>query len=178
MNRLAMAGVLMVAGATALPTNARADVRVAGGVVITDRDDRGYRGDWRGVGPAFRYGYDRGWREGSEEGNHDGRKNRDPRFWREDEFRDADRGYKGWMGPRGEYARGFREGYRSGYRRAYAALRPGWRDDGRDRWGRDGRYGRDDGYYGRDRGYGRREDDRYYPDEDRDRRDRDDRDRR
>lgn len=180
MNRLAMAGVLMLAGAAALPTNARADVRVLGGVVITgrgdDRGDRGYRGDWRGVGPAFRYGYDRGWREGSEEGNHDGRKNRDPRFWREDEFRDADRGYKGWMGPRSEYARGFREGYKSGYRRAYASSRPGWRDGGRDRWGRNGR---DDGYYGRDdRGRDVRDEGRYYPDENRDRRDRDDRNRR
>jgi hypothetical protein len=152
MKWLTIAGVLMVAGAAALPTNARADVHVSGGVVITDRDDRGYRGDGRGGSPAFRHGYDRGWREGSDEGNHDGRRNRDPRYWREGEFRDADRGYKGWMGPRWEYVRGFREGYESGYRRAYASSRPAWHD-GRDRWGRGGSDGRYDGSY-----------DRYYPD--------------
>jgi hypothetical protein len=102
----------------------------------------------RSGGPAFRYGYDRGWREGSEEGHRDGRKRRDPRFWREGEYRDADRGYRRWMGPRWDYEGGFREGYEAGYRRAYAATRPGWRDRGR---GRDrDRYG--DGY--------RRDDDR------------------
>jgi hypothetical protein len=151
MKRLALAGVLVVAGIAALPTNARADLRVSGGVVIMGRDDRGYRGDWRGVGPAFRYGYDRGWREGSDEGNRDGRRNRDPRYWREGEFRDGDRGYKNWMGPRFEYARGFREGYEAGYRRAYAASRPAWRDrdrSGRDRY--DGRYDRRDDRYRND----------------------------
>jgi len=156
MKRLALAGLLMVAGIAALPTNARADLRVSGGVVIAGRDDRGYRGDWRGVGPAFRYGYDRGWREGSDEGYRDGRRSRDPRYWREGEFRDADRGYKRWMGPRFEYARGFREGYQAGYRRAYAASRPAWRDG--DRWGRDRYDGR----------YDRRND--RYRDDDRDRR--------
>jgi hypothetical protein len=57
------------------------------------------------------------------------------------------------MGPRWDYAAGFRRGYEAGYRRAYAAFRPGWRDDRRDddRWydGRprrpyDDRYRRDD----------------------------------
>jgi hypothetical protein len=108
------------------------------------RDDHGYydrhRGDYARdrdygrEGPAFRYGFDRGWREGSEEGGKDGRRGKDPRYWRESEFRDADRGYKRWMGPRRDYSSGFREGYRDGYRRAYAASRPGWRG----RWERYG----------------------------------------
>ena len=132
MKRLAMAGMLLVAGVTLQPADAGADVRVSGGVVISGRTDGGYRGDWRGAGPAFRYGYDRGWREGSEEGNHDGRRRRDPRYWREGEFRDGDRGYKHRMGPRPDYVAGFRRGYEDGYRRAYAAARPGWRDGRRD----------------------------------------------
>ena len=146
MKRLAMAGVLMVAGAAALPTDAQAGVRVTGGVVI--RVDERY-GDSRGGGAAFRYGYDRGWRDGSDEGYRDGRRNRDPHYRREGEFRDADRGYKGWMGARFEYTRGLREGFESGYRRAYASARPSW-NDRRDRWGRDERY-----------------DGRYYPNDDR-----------
>lgn len=174
MSRLAIAGVFLMAGLAGSPAAARGDVAgYAAVVVVADRDPRGYdgqrRGDWRGAGPAFRYGYDRGWREGSEEGHNDGRKRRDPRYWREGEFRDGDRGYKGWMGPRWDYARGFRSGYESGYRRAYAASRPGWRD----RYDRYGRYRYPDGRHSDDR-YpdGRYREDRYrYPD-DRDRLDR------
>jgi hypothetical protein len=127
------AAAITVVAAAGLASEARADWRVGGGVVIrTDRDFRGYdgRGDdryGRQQGPAFRYGFDRGWREGSEEGHSDGRRSRDPRYWREGEFRHADRGYRGWMGPRWDYSNGFREGYRAGYRRAYASVRPRWR---------------------------------------------------
>jgi hypothetical protein len=138
MKRLAMAGVLMMAGALALPTNAQAGVHVTGGVVIKV-DERGY-GDARGGNAAFRYGYDRGWRDGSSEGYRDGRSSRRPRYLREGEFRNADRGYKGWMGARWEYTRGFREGFESGYRRAFASARPSWNERNRDRWGHDGRY--------------------------------------
>jgi hypothetical protein len=147
MKRLGLVGMLVAGAALALPAESRADWRVAVGVVA----DHG--GGYRGGSPAFRYGYDRGWREGSEEGRNDCRKHRDPRFWREGEYRDADKGYKRWMGPRWDYAAGFRRGYEAGYRRAYAAFRPGWRDDRRDddRWydGRprrpyDDRYRRDD----------------------------------
>jgi hypothetical protein len=85
----------------------------------------------RGAAARLPPGYDRGWREGSEEGHRDGRRSRDPRFWREGDYRDADDGYKRWMGPRWDYSAGFRQGYEAGYRRAYAAARPGWRDWGR-----------------------------------------------
>ncbi len=135
MKRRWMVGLLVMGAAATTPLAAHADRRVGVGVSSQDRHDRG-------AGPAFRYGYDRGWREGSEEGHNDGRRHRDPRFWREDEFRDGDRGYKGWMGPRWDYAAGFRRGYEEGYRRAFAAARPGSRgqdrypyDDDRRRYG-------------------------------------------
>jgi hypothetical protein len=150
MKRLWMAGLLAAgtAAALALPAESRADWRVSVGVGAD------YGRGFRGGNPAFRYGYDRGWREGSEEGRNDGRRHRDPRFWREGEYRDGDKGYKRWMGPRGDYAAGFRQGYEAGYRRAYASFRPGWRD----------RRGYDDrGYDERDR---RRYDDRYRRDDD------------
>jgi hypothetical protein len=134
MKRLWMVGLLVVGAAAAVPSAARADFRVGVALSSQGRENRG-------AGPAFRYGYDRGWREGSEEGHNDGRRNRDARFWREDEFRDGDRGYKGWMGPRREYASGFRRGYEAGYRRAFAAARPGWRGHDRDPYDNHRRYG-------------------------------------
>jgi hypothetical protein len=136
MKRLCIAGMVAAGAALAVPTESRADFRISVGVVA----DYGHR---HGGGPAFRHGYDRGWREGSEEGRRDGRRCRDPRFWREGEYRDGDKGYRRWMGPRWDYTAGFRQGYEAGYRRAYAAARPGWRDHGNDRGYRD-RYGHDD----------------------------------
>ncbi len=132
MKALAMAGIMAAAAVVALPSESRADWRI--GVVIgQNRDWYGARGDWRGTGPAYRYGYDRGWRDGSREGQRDGRRSRDPRFWRDGDFRDGDSGYKRWMGPRPDYTSGYREGYSQGYRRAYGATRPDWRDRGYDR---------------------------------------------
>ena len=152
MKARAAAVAVMALAAAAAASEARADWRVGGIVVIRGGYDHGYRGggyDGRHrEGPAYRYGFDRGWREGSDEGYRDGRRNHDPRYWREGEFRDADRGYRGWMGPRWDYQNGFRSGYRAGYRRAFAAACPSWRGrcerygwgDADDR----GRYGRDD----------------------------------
>ena len=138
MKELAMAGILAAATVVALPAETRADWRV--GIVIGqgDRDYREARDGWRGGTSAARYGYDRGWRDGSREGNRDGYRSRDPRYWREGDFRDADDGYKRWMGPRREYMRAYRDGYAQGYRRAYAAARPS-RDRGyaRNRYPRD-----------------------------------------
>ena len=139
MKRLVIAGLLVAGAAAAWPQAAAADGRVAVGFGVSY--DRGPRG----AGPAFRYGYDRGWREGSEEGHRDGRRCRDARFWRDGEYRGGDRGYKRWMGPRWDYTAGFRAGYEAGYRRAYAASRPRWRDHGRERWDDDRYRGRYDG---------------------------------
>ena len=147
MKRLWIAGMVAAGALLVLPAESRAEWAVSVGV----ERDYGYGRGSRNGGPAFRYGYDRGWREGSEEGRSDGRRSRDPRFWREGEYRDGDRGYKRWMGPRWDYSAGFRQGYEAGYRRAYAAARPGWRGRERDRYG--------------DR-YGDRYDDRYRRDDD------------
>ncbi len=155
MRALAMAGILAAAAASILAPEARAadfSVRV---VIAGGRPaERAPRGDWRDTGPAFRYGYDRGWRDGTAEGHRDGRRARAPRYWREDDFRDADAGYRRWMGPRHEYVTGYRRGYESGYRRAYAAARPEWRDrDG-------GRHAERDRDRDRDRQHERHDDDR------------------
>lgn len=125
MTRGIVGTALLLGTALALPAAAPADWGVAVDVRVGHAPAR-----WGG-GPAYRHGYDRGWREGSEEGHRDGRKRREARYWRENEYRDGDRGYRRWMGPRWDYVAGFRRGYEEGYRRAYAAARPGW---GRDRW--------------------------------------------
>jgi len=127
MRRIAMAGVLAAAAFAAFP----AETSAGWGIGVVLGGDRGQGWDERGGASAARYGYDRGWREGSEQGHSDARHRRDARFWRDDDFRDADNGYKHWMGPRREYADGYRRGFASGYRRAYAASRPGWRGDER-----------------------------------------------
>jgi hypothetical protein len=119
MKPLWFAAMVVAGAAAALPTQARGDWRVSATVVA----DHGRHHE---AGPAFRYGYDRGWREGSEEGHRDGRRCRDARFWREGEYRDGDAGYRRWMGPRWDYEAGFRRGYEAAYRRAYAASRR-WR---------------------------------------------------
>jgi hypothetical protein len=154
MKARAAAIAVMALAATAVASEARAGLRIGGVVVI--RTDRDHGGRYR-EGPAYRYGFDRGWREGSDEGYKDGRRGHDPRYWREGEFRDADRGYRGWMGPRWDYQNGFRAGYRGGYRRAFAAACPSWRG----RWERYGWGDADDrGRYGRD-DERRRDDERY-----------------
>ena len=100
---------------------------------------------------AYAYGFERGRVDGSEHGHKDGRKCRDFNFSHRSEYRDGDRGYRRGMGPRWDYAAGYRRGYETGYRRAYASARPGWHD-------RDARYRYDDRYRDDDR---YRYDDRY-----------------
>jgi len=63
MKRLWIAGMVVAGAFLALPAESRADWRVSAGVARYDAYGRGSRNG----GPAFRYGYDRGWREGSEE---------------------------------------------------------------------------------------------------------------
>ncbi len=122
----------------AAPAAAKAETHVGIGIVVGGRYDSR---------DAFRYGLERGRREGAEHGYRDGRRNRGFDFWRDSEYRDGDRGYKRWMGPRWDYAAGYRQGYAAGYRQAYASARPGWRD----RNDRD----RDDDRYRGDRRYDR-----------------------
>ncbi len=66
-------------------------------------------------------------------------------FWRDGDYRKGTSGYKGWMGPRWEYANGYRRGFEAAYRRAYASARRGYRGYyGDERYGYDGRGGYDD----------------------------------
>ena len=145
---------LLASGAVAAPAPARADTRIGFGITIGS-GPRDYRGDYSrgGYRGAYAYGFDRGVRDGAEEGQSDGRHRRDLDFWREGDFRKGTSGYKGWMGPRWEYADGYRRGYEQGYRRSYAASWRGYRGDydyGRYRYDdryRDDRYRYDDRYY-------------------------------
>lgn len=131
-------GVLAAAGFLMLPAESQAGVRV--GIGIFAGDPHSYVG-YRDARDTFRYGYDRGFEEGQKRGARDGEHNRRFEFWRDGAYRDTDRGYKGWMGPRFEYANGYRQGYEAGYRRAYERFERvydrDWRDHARERWDRD-----------------------------------------
>jgi flagellar biosynthesis/type III secretory pathway protein FliH len=101
-----------------------------------------YRHGYAGAG-ADRYGYERGYREGADNGFKAGRRGKRLEFWRDGAYRDDDDGYKRWMGPRWVYEDAFRRGYETGYRRGYSnglrerREREGWRSYDRDRYGRD-----------------------------------------
>jgi len=146
------AGAVAASALTAIPAQAGIIELIFGG---------GYdrRGRYRDYGyQSSQYtrgrGFDRGYRDGVKHGRKDGDKGRSFYVARDNDFRDADNGYRRDYGPRYEYARGYRDGYEEGYRRGYAEY-------GRGHYGR-GRY-RDDGYYrGRNDG---RSDDRYRRDD-------------
>ena len=121
------AAALATAG-LALPAPSRADTRFGIGIVAGSD----YYGDRQGE--AYRYGYERGSREGAEHGFKDGRRGKSPNPWRHGEYRDGDHGYHGWMGPRWDYASGYRRGYETSYRRAFSSSGPAYRD-GDDRYG-------------------------------------------
>ncbi len=124
---LLAAGLLAPALTVAAPAAAGADVHVGVGLHV------GGSGYYRHRPPdTFRYGYDRGFHEGTREGDRDARRHERFGFWDERRYRDSDRGYKRWMGPRWEYATGYRRGFEEGYRRAYFR-HDDWRDG---RWER------------------------------------------
>jgi hypothetical protein len=153
---LAIAAVLPL---FAMPAHA-ADVRVGVGITIGSPPHYGhgygYGPGYRRPVDTYRYGYDRGLSEGARDGYHDGRRGRRFELYREGDYRDADKGYKGWMGPRWDYARGYQRGYEQGYRRSFEQGRRYCRRDHRhdDRCG----YARHD--YRDDRG--RYDDDHVY----------------
>lgn len=158
--RVILSGVLAVGVFAALP----AAVKAAPGVGITvvlnggghGRDHGGYERDMCG---AFRYGFERGRSEGAERGYRDERRGRGGDFRRDSWYRDGDRGYRGGMGSRSEYAAGYRQGFEAAYRSACLSARSGGR-------GRDSRYGsdrRDDDRYRGDQRYDR-DDERYRDD--------------
>jgi hypothetical protein len=72
---------------------------------------------------GFNTAYDRGYREGVQQGERDGRDGRNPQFERDSAYRDADRGYQDRYGSRDQYRDEFRRGYASGYREGYSRYR-------------------------------------------------------
>ena len=153
----------------ALPAAAHADTRFGVAVYVGDEGSayRSYRyGDYGyrdyAYRNTYRLAYDRGLREGAEEGYKDGRKGHRFEMRSEGDYRDGDEGYKGWMGPKPVYVSGFRSGYAQGYRQSFARGRA----ECGDRRYEDGRYGyRDDDRYRGDERYDRRyPDDRMYED--------------
>jgi hypothetical protein len=136
-------GLLVSASTLAVPERAIAGVHVDVGIALGRPiyvADHGYRSR-----DAGRYGYERGQREGTEQGYEDGRKGRRFDFVRDGDYRDADDGYKGWMGSRREYANAFQRGFAEGYRRAFDLGRRDRRNSD------DRRHGYDDDRDGRDR---------------------------
>jgi hypothetical protein len=127
---LAVGGFVAVA-----PAPVSADTRI--GVGINVGPGYGYN-DSRGG--ASSYGFERGLRDGSNEGSSDARHNRSFELWREGDFRHADSGYHGWMGPRWDYSQGYRRGYEQGYRRGFNSIRRYRGNDYDDRGHWDERY--------------------------------------
>jgi len=127
----------------------------------------------QGPAPIDARAFDAGYRHGYDDGVRDGRRGRPFDYARHGEYRDADRGYRGY-GSRGAYRRAFRDGFMSGYNDGYrryarADRDRGWRDHDRDGefrgprggWSAASDHGYRDGYaQGRDDA---RDGDRYDP---------------
>lgn len=101
-----------------------------------DDDDGYYRSG--NAAQARNYGYQSGYNDGVRKGREEGREN-DPFDYRTPDWRQATRGYQGWMGPENIYQRGYQEGYRRGFESGYESV---------NRRRGDGDGDRDDGYYG------------------------------
>jgi hypothetical protein len=70
--------------------------------------------------PDFeRRAYQNGFDEGVRHGGRDARDRRSAAFDRDNDYRDADRGYHRGDGERELYRRSFREGYRAGYSQGF-----------------------------------------------------------
>jgi len=127
--------LLAMGASLTAPARVSADTRIAFGVNLGPA-----YADYRGG--ASSYGFERGLRDGSNEGWNDVRHRHPFELWRESAYRCADAGYKGWMGPRWEYSEAYRRGFEQGYRRAFDSVRYGSgysydrRWDDRDRYDR------------------------------------------
>ncbi len=116
---------------------------LAGTLTATTACASGYYGRGYGQGP-YAYGadvqriaFDNGYKEGLEHGEKDARRNRPYSLERNDDFRDADEGYRRSFGDREFYRQTFRDGFARGYREAYDRWSRGRYDDrdhDRDRW--------------------------------------------
>ena len=75
------------------------------------------------VAQSFDMAYGRGYREGVQLGEQDGRQGREPQWERSSIYRDADRGYQDRYGSRDSYRDEFRRGFASGYRSGFDKYR-------------------------------------------------------
>jgi hypothetical protein len=66
-----------------------------------------------------RRAYDNGYREGLARGRDDARRGREFSYARDDEYRDADKGYRRQYGNRDAYRRMFRQGFQAGYTESF-----------------------------------------------------------
>jgi hypothetical protein len=93
--------------------------------------DHGWQDRDRHDNNAYQRGVDRGQEEGRHEGWNDGRNRERFDVWGQGDYRNGDKGYKRWYGPRSVYVDGFRRGYEDAYRQAYRAAAErynhGWR---------------------------------------------------
>ncbi len=96
------------------------------------RSPYGYGYEQRRDGGRDRRAFDNGARDGYGKGFDDLRRRRSPDVRRQRWFRNGDRDYQRWYGPRDEYRMEYRRGFEEGYQRAY---REGWRGEG---WRGDG----------------------------------------
>ncbi len=84
-------------------------------------------GGWNNGG-YYDYAYDNGYRSGAHEGEEDARRGKSYNYKRDDDYEDADRGFRG--GDKNAYRHEFRRGYEAGYDTAYRRFaRGGWYDN-------------------------------------------------
>jgi hypothetical protein len=88
------------------------------------RDDDDYRYYGGNYNQTRQYGYSSGYRDGVDKGRHEGREN-DPYDYRVPDWRQASRGYQGWMGPVNIFQDGYRDGYRDGFQAGFQSVNRG-----------------------------------------------------
>jgi hypothetical protein len=97
-----------------------------------DDDDEGYYRQGNG-NQARQYGYQNGYNDGVQKGEHEGREH-DPYDYQTPDWRQASRGYQRWMGSPELYQRAYQQGYRNGFQSGYEEYSQsgnnGYRGDG------------------------------------------------
>ncbi len=112
---------------------------IVSGLALADDDDYYRRGNPQ---QAHQYGYQQGYQDGLRRGQHEAREN-DPNDFQSRDWRNASRGYQGWMGPFPAFQDGYRDGYRQGFQAAFDQ-----------RWGHGDRDRDGEGYRFQSGGYG------------------------
>jgi len=89
-----------------------------------DRSGSGYPNDRNsGRGVAFDAGSERGYQDGLKQGQYDRDHNRGYDLWRNDDYKDGDKGYKSNYGDKRDYQNGYRRGFEDAYRAGFRGRR-------------------------------------------------------